>query len=89
MLVFKPVGLILIFAFWFSESADPLLKPKLLSDGYEEKDWIIHDPSRVNVIKNGTKHMIATTGKGLEGGHDCGLETYWRNANGNGDWRPG
>lgn len=72
----------------YTLAADPPLEEKLISDNYDEEDWTIHDPSRV-IVMSGGKHMIAATAKAQEGGYNCGIETWWRDEDGRGDWRPG
>jgi len=50
-------------------------------------DYTIHDPSRIITV--GNKQLIAVTGKAQEDGYTCGIETWWRNVGGRGNWKPG
>ena len=54
---------------------------------YNPSDYTIHDPSRIVTV--GDKQMIAVTGKAQEEGYNCGIETWWRKKDGEGDWKPG
>lgn len=50
-------------------------------------NYTIHDPSRIITV--GNKQLIAVTGKAQEDGYNCGIETWWRNIGGRGNWKPG
>lgn len=74
-----------------THAQDTSLQSILEKAGYDEVDWEIHDPSQIITVNTGNqaKQFIAVTGKAQEDGYDCGIETWYREIHGGGDWRPG